>query len=103
MAACWSPGLCQDSTILSEVDRVESPKALGQRWPVIDGWVKSLINSHWHFILQQNGKTELYEWPEDSQEEKNRIDAPPAQTTAADLRSQLLRYVQADPQVRQRN
>jgi hypothetical protein len=33
--------------------------------------VKSLVAGQWHFIVQQDGKIELYDWHNDPQESRN--------------------------------
>jgi arylsulfatase A-like enzyme len=49
------------SPIWSELEGTPYP-GVNKAWPVAQGWVKSVVTDQWHFILQQNGKTELFPW-----------------------------------------
>ncbi len=53
------------------------------------GWVKSLVTSEWHLILQQNGKVELYDWGSDPAELHNLADSPENRALLEDLRRKL--------------
>lgn len=57
--------------------------------PFALGWVKSVVTSEWHFILQQNGKMELYNWESDPRELQNLADSPEGQPLVSELRRKL--------------
>ncbi len=88
LSPCWSGGPCGESEILSEVDKGGYPGA-DKHWPVRQGWVKSLLTEKWHFILQQTGKRELFDWKSDPLERRDLAGTPEGQAVVQELMNQL--------------
>jgi len=58
-------------------------------WPNHNGWIKSVVTSKWHFILYQDGRTQLFDWAADPQEEHDLSATTLGQTTISGLRPAL--------------
>ena len=99
LASFWSGETYEPAMILSEKDQARAEVPVPKEWPIAQGWVKSIVTSEWHFIFQENGKEELYRWPEDPQEQQNLVDTPEGESVAAEFRSQWenLFSVRANP------
>jgi hypothetical protein len=51
--------------VLAELDR----NPWGRKsWRNFEGWAKSFVDARWHFILNQNGRVELFNWMQDPSE-----------------------------------
>jgi arylsulfatase A-like enzyme len=98
LTECWTVGTCAEEMILSEVDKGRYPGA-DKHFPMRQGWVKSLIAGQWHFIVQQDGKIELYNWHNDPQEFKNLAESAEGAEIVKALTARLEAWV---PQAKQR-
>jgi arylsulfatase A-like enzyme len=78
-SASWSPPL-------TEIER--QPWSL-DRYPVSRGWIKSLVSSEWHYIRHENLQAEIYNWKDDTREERNLIGNPRVESATATLHSRL--------------
>lgn len=45
------------------------------RYPIYQGWIRSVVSGDLHFILQEDGKMELYDWTQDPGEVHNLVDS----------------------------
>ena len=88
LSGCWSGGTCGDSA-LSELSFPESPSGKTLSAP----WIKSLITSRRHFILYENGKVELFDWPNDLQETRNLADDTKEISSVEELGTKLTKMV----------
>jgi arylsulfatase len=86
LAGCWSGRKCGDGSVLSELSLPQSP---GHR-PI---WMKSLITSDRHFILERNGGVELYDWKSDPQEVRNLADAAAESSLVETLGTKLAEII----------
>ena len=68
LTGCWTGGRCGDGLVLSELTLPQNPTHRSI-------WMKSLITSDRHFILERDGTVELYDWKSDPQETINLADA----------------------------
>jgi arylsulfatase A-like enzyme len=98
LSECWQGGSCREEFILDEVSKAKSPTA-DKHWPTRQGWVKSLIAGQWHFIVQQDGHMELYDWHSDPEEIKNLANAPEGAEIVKSLTAKLEAWV---PETKQR-
>ena len=94
LAALWSGEASETAPVLSEVVGSEVPW-LDKGTPIEQGWIKSLVTSRWHFLLQQDGKVELYNWAHDPQELRNLADTAVGQSIAAKFRGRLENLISA--------
>lgn len=89
LTGCWTGGACGDESVLSELSFPESRSGKSLR-PI---WIKSLITSRRHFILEQNGQVELYDWPSDPREARNLADSPEERSAIETLGTKLAEMV----------
>jgi arylsulfatase A-like enzyme len=65
----WSEPELADRPVFSELAGAPQPvSAHDQFMPSAQGWVKSVVHGDWHYLLQQNGKTQLFRWSHDAAE-----------------------------------
>jgi len=67
----------------------DSWPGVDKRWPIHQGWVKSLVRGQWHLLLQENGKVELFNWKEDPLEVDNLAEDPAHKSVAGELGAAL--------------
>ncbi|MGH9793473.1 MAG: sulfatase [Candidatus Acidiferrales bacterium] len=85
---CLAEAACASNWVVAEVSGTEwSP--LRPHDPTNQGWIRSIASSRWHFLLQQDGKTELYEWLTDTEERKNLAADAEWQDLVRELRTRL--------------
>ena len=85
-------GLESQASVVSELagsSRPPTAEQIRKEVPSALGWVKSLVTSDWHLILQQNGKAKLYDWANDPAELHNLGDLPENRTLLEELRRKL--------------
>jgi arylsulfatase A-like enzyme len=56
-----------------------------ENYPVQKGWIKSLVNDPWHYIVYENGQNELFNWDKDPIEQKNMVEEPDLQSVRSNL------------------
>lgn len=76
--------------ILSEV---EAREGVSSALPVSHGWLKSLITAQWHFILHENGQTELYDIARDPKEADNLAATPAGQGIVSGMKQKLEKMI----------
>jgi arylsulfatase A-like enzyme len=89
LSGCWAGGACGDESVLSELSFPESKSGEKLRTT----WIKSLITSRRHFILEQNGQVELYDWPSDPRETRNLADTPEERSSVEALGTKMVEIV----------
>jgi arylsulfatase A-like enzyme len=57
--------------------------------PAGQGWLRSLVDRQWHFILRQNGEMELYDLVQDPEETNNLAPSPDHAAVVRRLRDKL--------------
>ncbi len=67
----WNQAPVDRPPVISEVAGGRGYPGVLPTEPIAQGWLKSLSTSDWHFVLQENGKVELYRWRQDSRELRN--------------------------------
>ena len=83
----WTPGWVPqpaDDMAISELD--VTPDASGSA-------AISLMTSEWHYIQEAGGRTELYHWPDDPQEQTNLAPLPAHASLLQDFSTQLVQSV----------
>jgi len=80
----FSPG---SSPAIAELQGTPYP-GVRKDLPVAQGWVKALATPEWYFIMQQNGKTELFAWPAHA-DQPDLSDSPEGIAAVAELRKEL--------------
>jgi len=65
-----------DGTSRAVLSHVAGGKFPGvyEHWPIYQGWVRSVVKGDLQFVLQENGKMELFNWKEDPQETHDLIE-----------------------------
>jgi arylsulfatase A-like enzyme len=58
-------------------------------WPIWHGSIRCAINSRWHFIVNEKGEKELYDWPADPGETRNLAATPELQEIIASMSAQV--------------
>jgi hypothetical protein len=76
----------QSAAIFSEVGQL---RGVARALPVSSGWVASLIRDDVHFIEQQQGHVELYNWTDDPEELHDMSSAPEWRLAVEDFRQQV--------------
>lgn len=76
--------------ILSEV---EAREGVSSALPISHGWLKSLITAQWHFILHENGQTELYDIARDPKEAENLAATPAGLGVVSGLKQKLEKMI----------
>lgn len=89
LTGCWTGGRCGDGWVLSELSFPESRSGKS----LSPTWIKSLITPSQHFILEQNGRVELYDWPADPREVRNLADIPEERSSVESLGTKLAEMV----------
>ncbi len=84
----WSDGTEPPQAVISELDGDNWP-GVPKHWPIHQGWLKSVITERWHFILQKDGKVELFEWPADLAETRNLAGTPDGKKVVEDLQARI--------------
>lgn len=84
----WQGSPPEARMVVSELER-EGGADLPRAWPISRGWLKSVSDDHWHFILQKLGDRELYNLDGDVKEEKNLAGLPESQARMAAMQDQL--------------
>ena len=92
LARWWRGSPPEERMVVSEVERPQVA-SLPKHWPISQGWVKSVSDDHWHFILQEHGKKELFNLDSDAGEERNLAELPESQARLAEMQSQLERLL----------
>ncbi len=83
----WTPGgqpQPTDDMAISELDTTLEPSGTASI---------SLMTSEWHYIQEAGGRTELYHWPDDPQEQTNLAPLPVHTSLLQDFRTQLVQSV----------
>jgi arylsulfatase A-like enzyme len=82
------PGDPGRDTVLLEVGR----RSIARRiWPVARGWVAGLVADRWHFLVEQSGRTDLYDIRADPAEQRNLAASASASGTIGALQAHLAR------------
>ena len=58
-------------------------------YPTTQGSLKSLLTDHWHLILSDSGKAELYAWQTDPREETDLSQTEAGKLIVSDLKERL--------------
>jgi len=91
LAAFWGPSAPENSpNVLSELPQtntiVSADRAMQGKIPIAtDGWMKSVVSSHWQLIRHEKFGDQIYDWRSDSAESTNLIDTPRGRSAAASL------------------
>lgn len=83
--------------------RPPTPEEIRRNTPTAFGWVKSLVTPEWHFILQQNGRVELFSWKDDPAEMHSLAETPQGRLVVRELRRELERIVPEATQAKSAN
>jgi arylsulfatase A-like enzyme len=70
LVPCWSGGPCGRGIGPSELSGGHFP-GIAKDWPIYQGWIRSLANSRWHLVVQQDGHIALFDWLNDPKEIRN--------------------------------
>jgi arylsulfatase A-like enzyme len=88
LARWWQGRAPENGMVVSELER---PRIGGmpKNWPVAQGWLKSVTDNHWHFILQEHGKRELFNLDADAKEENDVGGLAESQARMEEMKRQL--------------
>lgn len=90
LSAFWTPLSSKaNSDTVPVLSEIFPRGGLPEAWPLSKGWIKSLITSQWHFILQENGQVELYKIGKDPEESENLSDTSVGRGVVADFKLQM--------------
>jgi arylsulfatase A-like enzyme len=92
LAACWSDGTCGSGMVISELVGGHFP-GIESTAPNYQGWIKSVVTARWHFLLQQDGKVQLFDWAQDPEESQNLADTPQGEPVAERLGDKLAKMI----------
>jgi arylsulfatase A-like enzyme len=73
-------------SVLAELSR--NPWAPPE-WPNHRGWLRSLVDAQWHFLVHQGGRVELYDWRNDPSEQNDLSLSPGHAATVQQFHQQL--------------
>lgn len=88
VTACLTEGACENNRVIAELDGAGT-EDVAPGDPIAQGWVRSILTSRWHFILQQDGKVELYDWSVDPAETNNLVADPNWQKLVSEFLREL--------------